>query len=96
MTIRTVRAVVKAYGDGKITLPKVSGDQGSRPDTWRYAPSFVLTVRSAEGSSELPYTAISIALFLGATNEKGKGVQPKIKAALAVLENIELGVWDSF
>jgi hypothetical protein len=66
----TIRAIVKAAGDGRIGLPKAF----SREDQMRYAPSFCLgkqAVMALCAQSGLiinqPYTADSIVGFLGGT-----------------------------
>ena len=57
----TIRAVVEAFGDGLIRLPKSKNeDHGSL----RYAPSFIGVGKSSSGPQELLYTAATIAEFL--------------------------------
>lgn len=57
----TIRAVVLAYAEGKIELPRLPGPKARGV---RYAPSFRIDV-VPNGLRDKPYTAESIAKFLG-------------------------------
>ena len=60
----TIRAVVEAYAEGLIELPRP--DPRATKSSIRYAPSFVIQ-DVEEGHLRHPYTAMSIALFIGWT-----------------------------
>lgn len=99
-TIESVSALVKAVASGKIDAKKIAPDegQGSRPDTYRYAPSFVVGKRSGSKFDLLPYTPLSLGKFLGFTKvkegEKGTvQVEEKVTAALVTLEMQEAKIW---
>jgi hypothetical protein len=85
----TVRAVVKAFGEGKIELPKVSGRHDG---ALRYAPSFVPVGKEAtdSGRPESVYTAATLSKFLG--GERAGWSDGKIKAILATLASVERGL----
>lgn len=104
-TIEAVAALIKAVGTGKIDGKKIAPEetQGARPDTYRFAPSFVVGKTGGRSKSDLlPYTPLSVAKFLGftrvkVTGEKGsQALQPeeKVVAALAALELQEAKVWN--
>ena len=81
----TVRAVVEAYAEGKIELPKPS----SQARSIRYAPSFSESATVADRGR--PYTAQSVAEFLGWISPNGEA-QAKVGYALGALQLIEEGV----
>jgi len=86
----TVRAVVEAYGAGLIALPAVEAANLAHV---RNAPSFVAGGHFAPAQSA-PYTAQTVAEFLGWT-EKGTGnASGKTHAALNALELVESGHLD--
>jgi len=80
----TVRAVVEAYAEGKISLagPTSGG-------TVRYAPSFVIGEKVPGAAEPRPYTVQAIGQFLGWMTPNGR-VQDKVGDALGALEMIEL------
>jgi len=82
----TVRAVVEAYAEGQIELPR------PRPKTprLRYAPSFIVDPDVPLARAEHPYTAQSIADFLGWLKPDGEP-QAKVHDALMALQFIEEG-----
>lgn len=86
--IETVEAVVKAFAEGKIKLPKVDGK--ARKGSVRYAPSFIPDVTL--GESHMPYTAQSVGDFLGWVKPKDGAVQAKVHTALTALQYIEEGI----
>src|SRR5208282_75400 len=63
VTIETVHAVVQAFADGKIELDVVPKDTNER--YLRYAPSFLKAPAPVSGAR--PYTAFTVASFLGWT-----------------------------
>ena len=81
----SIRVVVDAYGRGKIKLlPPPPGTNKSRI---RYAPSFV--PGKADGADrQPPYTAKTVADFLGWTEPSGRA-QEKVYAALTALQFAE-------
>lgn len=81
----TVRAVVEAYGVGQIQLEEP--DRLARAAQLRYAPSFVT---GHTGDPGRPYTAKSVARFLGWLEPSGEP-QAKVVDALAALALIEKG-----
>lgn len=79
--METVRAVVKAYGAGKIELKKPK----ATANRMRHAPS---TIQGSEGlltETDLPYTAATISGFLG-------WFERRVAYCLQALELIESGV----
>lgn len=72
----TIRAVVLAYAEGKIELERPGKDTPKK--TIRYAPGFIQG-NVPEAFQERPYTAESIAAFLGWKYDK-------VRPALAALE----------
>ncbi len=87
----TIRAVVEAYADGKIELPKPQQMDGGLSSI-RNAPSFLRASKRFNNLKSLPkpYNATSIAKFLGWMC--GKQVSPRVRNALAALEAIEEGL----
>lgn len=90
-TIESVRAAVRAIADGTVVLPELP--ERTNDVHIRYAPSFVAGV-SSNKLLEHPYTATSLATFLGCTDNSKDGAQAqrKIVAALAALELEELKI----
>jgi hypothetical protein len=76
---------VLAYAKGEITLERLNAK--ARKDQIRYAPNF-RTGLSALDSNAHPYTADSIARFLGWTQPDGQ-VSPRVRIALLCLEEAE-------
>lgn len=98
-TIEAVKALVLAVAAGKISAARIAPMEGerARTDTYRYAPSFVVGKKpSSDGKGpSLPYTTLSVAKFLGFT-EQGRGglkAEDKVVAALAALEMREVKLW---
>ena len=81
--IETVRAVVKAYADGKITLE--APDPRNKLSSLRDAPSFRQLGDDRSAPPSHPYTSSTIAPFLG------WGPQ-KVRDVLGYLELIETGI----
>lgn len=79
----TIRAVVEAFGEGKIELPKV---KQTNPEKLRYAPSFIMgrPVARPDGA----YTAESIAKYIGWIDRSGNASK-KVSNALDALMFIE-------
>ena len=71
--IETVRAVVQAYGEGRITLEPVSKDAAK--NRTRSAPSFLLEDKLQNNLS--PYTNDTLAKFLGWLQPSGKPQQKR-------------------
>ncbi len=84
----TIRAVVEAYADGKITLP---GPSRTARASWRYAPSFIIGQENASARTTRPYTAREVAEFIGWITPKGE-TSDKVHNALASLQLIEEGI----
>ena len=84
----TVRAVVEAYGAGLISLPDPR-KPGVRSDMLRWAPSFAMG-ELASPDRQAPYTASTVADFLGWTRTDGRPTD-KVLETLAALEMIEAG-----
>jgi len=83
-----IRAVVGAYAEGKIELPELGGKVNK--DLMRHAPSFKQG-DAPVGMLEHPYTAQSVATFLGLTEENGQPSR-KVRESLVALEFIEEGI----
>jgi len=81
----TIRAVVTAYAEGKIELPRPVMAKGGM-SSLRNAPSFTLAKERFNDLKSLPkpYNAESIAKFLGWMS--GDQVSPRVRNALAALE----------
>lgn len=84
----TVRAVVEAYGEGRIDLPPPS--RATQKQT-RYAPSFVPGEIPPLAREERPYTGQTLGEFLGWLKPSGEA-QQKVHNALTALQFIEEGV----
>jgi len=86
----TIRAIVLAFGNGKIEMPPVQ--KGTSRGTIRRAPNFVVQRDGDEDSErqDSSYTAATLAKFLG--GEKGGWPESKIEAILATLATIERGL----
>ena len=82
----TVRAVVEAYGAGKIQLdaPSSKVNRGLR-----FAPSFISDVGPRDGADQ-PYTALAVAQFLGWVQPNGEP-QKKVMYSLSALALVEEG-----
>ena len=83
--LEAVNAAVKAYGTGvvKFEIP----DPKTRKDNLRYAPSFIPGKPSVDLGSTHPYTADTLARFLGGIYVfPDKHAQFSVRAALGVLE----------
>lgn len=93
--IESVRATVAAVAEGRVILPPVTDDVIRRlPETVRNAPSFMSGKVRGENPS-YPYTTNTLAVFTGCTESDGRGgvkANDKLTAALAYLENEELGI----
>lgn len=90
--IESVKAVVKGLAEGRIKPFEI--DPKVRKDAIRYAPSFVPGEGVGGTSPQMAYTAMSIAQFLGRTEQRdAKRIKPEdsIVAALNALHLIELG-----
>jgi hypothetical protein len=85
VALEAVSAAVKAYGAGTVQFESVSKD--TRKDNLRYAPSYVPGKQPVEPSSTRPYSADTLARFLGGVYVlPDKHAQPSVRAALGVLE----------
>lgn len=89
--LETVRATVEAYAEGRIELDDPRGP-GVKKSYLRWAPSFTKG-ELRDSSHAAPYTATTIADFLGWLEPSGQP-QTKIKYALGALELVERGVMD--
>jgi ParB-like nuclease domain len=88
--IENVRAAVLAFGDAKLK-PEIN--KHTDPRYLRYAPSFTAG-RKTPPANGVPYTALSVALKLNATESDGHGKRRAslpIEAALATLSLVEMG-----
>jgi hypothetical protein len=74
----TVRAVVLAYAEGKIELPKVPKD--THKTVIRYAPRFAVGNEDALGRLH-PYTPATLGRFLGWTNTRNRGERGVVEEA---------------
>jgi len=83
--IEAVSAAVKAFGAGTVQFTKV--DPSTRKAVIRYAPSFVPEKEPNAPGALRPYTADTLAGFLGGVYVKPDGcAQNSVRAALGVLE----------
>jgi hypothetical protein len=87
VVLEAVSAAVRALAEGKIEIP--APDPSTQKSNLRYAPSFV-PGRPSGSEPERPYTAASLARFLGGvyiTKDRGKEAPSNsVKAALGILE----------
>lgn len=90
--IETVAAVVKAFGEGKIELPKANPRAaGGLRGSMRYAPSFIPEKLRNDTHVSKSYTAQGIGEFLSWLDKDGTA-QDKIHTALTALQYIEEGI----
>jgi hypothetical protein len=84
--LEVVEATIKAYGVGDINLGEMSKDV--RKSYIRYAPSFIPAKQPATPEVARPYTADTLARFLGGVYVKpgDNSAQNSVVAALGVLE----------
>jgi hypothetical protein len=82
----TVRAVVQAFADGLIELPDFVPGRGIIP---RYAPHF--GENTPDAPREKPYTAQTLADFIGWVDRSGRP-QQKVLDALTALQFIDDGI----
>lgn len=83
----TIRAVVLAYGEGRITLPTIGAK--ANKSVIRYAPSFVPDALGPDRAH--PYTVETVAAYIGWRGPAGKP-QDKVYSALSALQYIEEGL----
>jgi len=88
--METLQATVEAYGAGRLTVPRPHSH--TRADEVRYAPGFLHRVPKSTGD-QYPYTATTLAEFLGWTSS---GRLAKSQIALEALAYIEEGILDRF
>ena len=86
----SVKAAVQALGEGRITAEEMPLElaEKARESYIRYAPSFVPGRPSVEPGSTHPYTAGSLATFLGILDSEDRAPE-KLEAVLNALELIE-------
>ncbi len=102
--IESIKAAVEKLGSGEITRGQGKGQmievpKDTRKDSIRFAPSFVLGKEPGTKAVPRPYTASTIAIYLGYTRDNGRNglkADYDVLAALAYLENEELQIpgWD--
>jgi hypothetical protein len=90
-SVEAIRAVVEAYAEGLITLPPVPKD--TNKTHIRYAPSFASGENKDVGRAgvQRPYTAQTLADFIGWLEPNGKP-QDKVYNALTALQFIDEGL----
>lgn len=86
--IETVDAVVRAYAEGKITL--TAPDPSTSRNQLRYAPAFTMGDPPPAGATR-PYTAQTVADFLGWVQRGTHEAQAKVRSALNALALIKQG-----
>ncbi len=88
VVLEAVSAAVRAYAEGKIEIPVP--DPKTQISNIRYAPSFTPGKASSGSEPEHPYTAATVAKFLGGIYiAKNKGKEEpanSVRAALGILE----------
>jgi len=82
----TIRAVVQAYADGLVELSEPADHSKVR-----YAPSFELGGNDLRSRKDRPYTAQTLAEFVGWVSPAGTA-QAKVHDALAALQFIDEGI----
>ena len=82
----TVRAIVEAYAEGKITLPEVP--KKTKTSQIRHAPSYKMGEDDPRARGNHPYTAQTLADFIGWVKPDG-AAQDKAHDTLAALQFIE-------
>lgn len=94
-TIESVEALVRAYAKGDLDSPeKLVPAPNTDTKHFRYAPSYVPGKSTSAKLAELPYTASTVAAFLGYTKKDRDGIKPEpsVSVALDFLELRELGI----
>ncbi|MGA2886371.1 MAG: ParB/RepB/Spo0J family partition protein, partial [Halobacteriota archaeon] len=88
VVLESVYAAVKALGEGKIEVEALGPK--TKTSAIRFAPSFIM---GKKGSSttvvDHPYTADSIARFLGYVKKSSNSAKNSVVAALGILETAE-------
>jgi hypothetical protein len=87
--IETVRAVVQAFAAGKISLELPN--ERTNASHIRNAPYFTHAADAPPARAQHPYTAQTVAKFLGWVKSDGEA-QSRVRDALAALELIEAGL----
>ena len=90
--IEGVRSAVLAFGEGKIK-PEIN--KHTNHAYLRYAPSFIPGLKT-QPTGSVPYTALSVAEKLNATQPDGHGKKRAnylVQVALVTLEMVERGYW---
>lgn len=84
--LEVVAASVRAYGEGKIELP--ASDPSTNASALRYAPSFLPGKLPGTSVVPRPYTADTLARFLGGIyiRRSSKKAADSVRAALGILE----------
>ena len=88
--IETVHAVVLAYADGRIQLSQPE----RKAPRLRYAPSFAIVGDDVvvQNDNSKPYTAISVARFLGWSASDAARAADKVHTALTALQFLDEGL----
>lgn len=93
-TVESVEALVRAYAEGALSLPEKLVPSKDTPKAHlRFAPSYVPgKVIPSSQCEERPYTAITVARFLGFTHREGTEADRNVVVSLNFLELKELKI----
>jgi hypothetical protein len=89
-----IKFSVQALAEGKIPADKWPAPE-PRAGNVCQAPSFIPGRPSSPQWGDHPYTAVTLARFLGATKKKGTEPKKIVVAALNVLRLEEMKIWDT-
>src|ERR1035437_4067928 len=88
VVIEAVSAAVKALGEGKIEIE--APDPKTKTTVIRHAPSFITGQTSSTTVVDHPYTANSIATYLGYIKKDSREAKNSVVAAMSILERAEI------
>jgi ParB-like nuclease domain len=88
VVIEAVSAAVKALGEGKIEID--APDPKTKTSFIRHAPSFIAGKVSSTTVVDHPYTAYSVARYLGYVKKASNTAKDSVQAALGILERAEI------
>ena len=88
VVIEAVSAAVKALGEGKIEVEAPAPK--TKTSSIRYAPSFIAGAGSSLTVRDHPYTASTIARYLGYVDKTEQEARSSVVAAMGILERAEI------
>jgi hypothetical protein len=88
VVIEAIAAAVKALGEGKIKIEAPGKD--TKKLAIRYAPSFISGKEPSGTVPDRPYTASTVARYLGYVDKIAKEPRKSVFAAFGILERVEI------